>query len=96
LITVFDQDGILDSLSLAANLRRSGLKVTCYPTDEKLAKQLKYADRAGFRFVLVRGPDEIARDEVAIKDLANREQFNVPRSATAAAIRQRLDNPVPS
>lgn len=96
LITVFDKDRILDALSLAAELRKSGLNITCYPTDDKLAKQLKYADRAGFQFVILRGPDEIARDEVTIKDLRNREQFSVPRSAAVAAIRQRLDNPVPS
>ena len=96
LVTVFDRDGLLDALALSADLRRAGLNITCYPGDEKLAKQLKYADRAGFRFVIVRGPDEIARDEVAIKDLASREQFSVPRTAATTAIRQRLDNPVPS
>jgi histidyl-tRNA synthetase len=96
LVTVFDKDRILDALSLAAELRKSGLNITCYPTDDKLAKQLKYADRAGFQFVILRGPDEIVRDEVTIKDLRNREQFSVPRSAAVAAILQRLDNPVPS
>ena len=96
LVTVFNQDMLLDALSLAAELRRSGLNITCYPTAEKLTKQLKYADRVGFQFVTVRGPDEIARDEVTIKDLRNREQFIVPRSAAATAIRQRLDYPVSS
>ena len=96
LVTVFNQDMLLDALSLAAELRKSGLNITCYPTDDKLAKQLKYADRAGFQFVILRGPDEIARDEVTIKDLRNREQFSVPRSVAAAAIRQKLDNPLPS
>lgn len=96
LVTVFDQNGMLDALSLAAELRRSGLNITCYPTDEKLAKQLKYADRTGFSLVIVRGPDEIARGEVTIKDLRSREQFSVPRAAAAALISQRLDKPVPS
>ena len=96
LVTVFDKNSILDAISLAAELRQSGLNITCYPTDAKLAKQLKYADRAGFLLVILRGPDEIARDEVTIKDLRNREQFSVLRSAAPAAIRQRLDNPVPS
>jgi histidyl-tRNA synthetase len=96
LVTVFDQNGMLDALSLAAELRRSGLNTACYPTDEKLAKQLKYADRAGFQFVIVRGPDEIAKGEVTIKDLRSREQFSVPRSAAAALISQRLDKPSPS
>jgi histidyl-tRNA synthetase len=96
MVTVFDRDRLLDTLALAAELRRAGLNITSYPGEEKLAKQLKYADRLGFRFVIMRGPDEIARDEVTIKDLVSREQFSVPRSAAASAIRKRLDNPVPS
>jgi histidyl-tRNA synthetase len=96
LVTVFDQDGILDALSFASELRRSGVNITCYPTNDKLAKQLKYADRMGFRFVTLRGPDEISRDEVTIKDLASREQISVPRMEAASAIRQRLDKPAPS
>jgi histidyl-tRNA synthetase len=96
LVTVFDQDGILDALSFASELRRSGLNITCYPTNDKLAKQLKFADRMGFHFVTLRGPDEISRDEVTIKDLASREQFSVPRMEAASAIRQRLDKPAPS
>ena len=96
LVTVFDQDMLLDTLALSAELRRAGLNITCYPGGEKLAKQLKYADRVGFRFVIVRGPDEFVQDEVTIKDLASREQFRVTRTAAASAIRQRLDNPVPS
>lgn len=93
LVTVFDQDRLLDALALSTELRRAGLNITCFPGDEKLARQLKYADRAGFRFVIVRGPDEMAHDEVAIKDLASREQFSAPRAEAAAAIRQRLDKP---
>lgn len=96
LLTVFDRDGQLDTLALSTEFRRAGLNTTCYPGEDKLAKQLKYADRAGFRFVIVRGPDEIARGEVTIKDLANREQFSVPRSEAVAAIRQRLDKPASS
>jgi len=95
LVTVFDRDGLLDSLALSAELRRAGLNITCYPGDEKLAKQIKYADRNGFRFVIVRGPDEITRDEISIKDLVSREQFSTSRATAATAIRQRLDNPVP-
>lgn len=96
LVTVFDNDGLLDSLALSAELRRAGLNITCYPGDEKLAKQIKYAARNGFRFVIVRGPDEITRDEIAIKDLASREQFNTSRATAATAIRQRLDKPASS
>ena len=43
----------------------------------KLGKQLQYADKAGIRFVAIRGEDEAARGVVAVKDLQRGEQFEV-------------------
>ena len=43
----------------------------------KLAKQMQYADRAGIRFVVIRGEDEAAKGVVAVKDLRRGEQFEV-------------------
>ena len=47
------------------------------------ASSCKYADRAGIRFVVIRGEDEIARGVVAVKDLRRGEQFEVAREADA-------------
>ena len=80
-ITAFDQDCLLDSLSLAAELRRAGLKVTSHLTaEDKLQKQFKLADRIGARLVLVLGPDEIQKNEVSVKDLRTGDQRSIPRA----------------
>ena len=52
----------------------------------KLAKQLQYADKAGIRFVVMRGEDEAARGVVAVKDLRRGEQFEVAEAELAAAL----------
>ena len=79
-ITAFDQDHLLESLSLAAELRRVGLKVTSHLTPDKLQKQFKQADRIGARLVLVLGPDEIKEKVVSVKDLRTGEQRSIPRA----------------
>lgn len=79
-VSVFDESSLQVSNRVAARLRRAGFKVISNPGAEKLTKQLKYADRLGARAALVIGPDEIARGEVVLKDLAGRTQLVVPES----------------
>jgi histidyl-tRNA synthetase len=74
LLTVFDEEGLMDAFSLAAEMRAKGLKVVVYPEASKLQKQLKYADRIGVRYVVIAGPDERAAGQVTLKDLTQRTQ----------------------
>ncbi len=90
LVTVFDEERHLASLRLAADLRRKGLNVICYPEAVKLPKQFKYADRIGARVVVVLGPDEAEKGQAAVKDLSSGEQIIVQQQAAAAAIRKIL------
>ncbi len=91
LVTVFDESTIFESFKLAAELRRSGLYVACYPEPSKLGKQLKYADRIGIKAALVLGPDEIANGTVAVKDLKSGNQENVSREELLRRIQQIVD-----
>ena len=93
LVTVFEEAALLDSYALAAQLRSAGIGAAVYPEAVKLPKQLKYADRMAFRFVLIAGPDEQAAGVVQVKDLANRTQQAVPRQELAAYVRQLLAQP---
>jgi len=89
-VTAFDPDHLLDSLSLAAELRRAGLKVTSDLRADKLQKQFKQADRIGARLVLVLGPDEIKKQEVSVKDLRSGKQQSYPRSELARRLQELL------
>lgn len=81
-VTLFDADSSPAALRLAAELRAAGLKVeTALQTNEKLGKQLKYADQKGIPFVLVLGPDELARHEVVVKNLRTTEQHTLAHNA---------------
>ena len=74
LVTLFDADSVADSLRLAAELRRSGLRVDVYPEPDKLGKQFKYAAALGVDRVAILGPDERARGVVTMKDMKSGEQ----------------------
>ncbi|MFQ5921504.1 MAG: His/Gly/Thr/Pro-type tRNA ligase C-terminal domain-containing protein, partial [Anaerolineales bacterium] len=84
LVTTFDEGTLMPALKLATEFRGSGLAVEWYPAAEKLAKQLKYADRVGARVAVILGPDEIATGMVTIRDLLSGEQQSVPRGEAAA------------
>jgi len=90
LVTIFDADHVLTSYQLAAEVRGMGFNVAVFPEPAKLGKQFKYADRIGARIALVLGPDEIAQNTVAIKNLQTREQHTIPRTELAKKLKQIL------
>jgi histidyl-tRNA synthetase len=92
LVTVFDEDRLLESFKLASELRRAGLKVVCYPEAVKLPKQFKYADRIGAKVTLVLGPDEVEKGQVAVKNLINGEQISVARDGIVDTIKNIINS----
>ncbi len=86
LVSLLDDDGLTHALALSQRLRAAGLNVETQLEPRKLAKQMQYADRAGIRFVVIRGQDEIERGVVAVKDLRRGEQFDVAESELAATL----------
>lgn len=90
MVTVFDEERQNASISLSAHLRSKGLNVICYPEPAKIQKQIKYADRAKMRIVVVMGPDEVESGNISIKDLNNRTQVSVPLEMAAATIKELL------
>jgi histidyl-tRNA synthetase len=92
LVTIFDDDLTAESLKLAAELRKAGLRVELYPEPLKggknLGKAFKYADSRQARFVTVMGRDEFERGEAKIKNMKTGEQQTVVRGTVAEAIRR--------
>ncbi len=91
LVTVFDQDRLLLSYRIAADLRRAGIQAATYPEPAKLPKHFKYADKMRARLVLVIGPDEAVRQQVTIKDLASGTQQTVSQAEVVTAVRGVLE-----
>jgi len=86
LVTIFDNTSLNESLRLATELRAGGVKAEWYPEPAKLDRQLKYADATGVRFAAIVGPDELAKGEVTLKDLASRTQATIQRAQLVAEL----------
>ncbi len=87
IVTTFDADRAADAARAAAAVRAAGLSCELYPGFAKLAKQFKYAERRGARWVIVVGPDEAARGEVQVKEMATKKQEAVPLDRLGAYLR---------
>ena len=56
------------------------------PKDAKLKKQLGYADTVGVRFAAILGEDELAQDQLTLKELESGEQARLGMAEAAARI----------
>jgi histidyl-tRNA synthetase len=90
LVTTFDDSCILTSIKFANLLRQNCINVVTYPEVSKLQKQLKFADRLGFRVVIVIGPDEVADNTITIKDLLNSTQVSIPARDAVSEVQRIL------
>lgn len=79
LVTVFDRSLFGESLQVASELRSAGINVEVYLNDDKLKKQLDYANKKGIPQVIIIGPDEKERGEVVLRDMERKTQATVPR-----------------
>ncbi len=92
LVTVFDQERLLPSYRLGADLRRAGIPTAVYPEPAKLPRQFKYADKIGARLALVLGPDEAASAQVTLKDLSTGDQQTVAQADVVQSVRKILES----
>ncbi|HUH90351.1 MAG TPA: histidine--tRNA ligase [Lysobacter sp.] len=93
LVTQMEADSLPHCLAVANELRQAGLNTEVVMESSKLARQFKYADRAGIRFVVVLGGDEIAKGTATVKDLRRADQFEVARAELAHVLRAALTQP---
>jgi histidyl-tRNA synthetase len=90
MVTVFDETTADASYILGAKLREAGIAATSYPEIAKLPKQFKYADRLGFRWIMVIGPDELAQGNVTVKDLKDGTQAVLPEKDVVAYLQEKI------
>ncbi len=91
LVTQMDETLLPEYLQVANLLRGAGIATEVVLEAGKLGKQFKYADRAGIRFVVVIGPDEIAKATVTVKDMHKQDQFEVARADLVKTLRVELE-----
>ena len=86
-VVAVGDDARIPTHVLARDLRHAGLSVLIDYEARSLRSQMKRADRAHVAHVLIVGDDEIARNEVTVKDMATGEQSTVSRDAITERLR---------
>ena len=90
MVALMDEAALPHSLDIARRLRAAGINSEVQMEPKKIGKQFQYAAKAGIRFVVLAGEDELARGVVAVKDLLREQQFEVARDELAATLQAAL------
>jgi histidyl-tRNA synthetase len=77
-----------NALVLARDLRREGLVIELGDRSLRLKKMFEAATKAGAKYIVIVGENEVKADAFALKDLATGEQVSVPRAELAGKIGQ--------
>ena len=87
----FEPVGRADSnaFALAETLRAAGIPADL-PTGGAIGKRLKKADRAGIRYAVIIGGDELTGGTVQLRDLGAGVQEEVAHEALAAVLAAKL------
>ena len=67
------------ALTLARELRRDGVSADIGDESFRLKKSFELAEKAGARFIVIVGENEVTSGQFAVKDLASGQQVQVPR-----------------
>lgn len=85
LVARFDDVPYREYITLTDAIRRTGAVASLYLGTKKFGKQIDYAIRGGYTHIAIMGSSELEGDIVKIKNLATREEREVPVSELADA-----------
>ena len=91
LVTVFNESLSENAMKLGEKLRNLGIKTEVYIGEPVSFKaQIVYAVKRGIRFVIIAGPDEVAKNTLSVKDTLDKSQVNLTIDEAIASIQNRL------
>src|SRR5690606_15187582 len=91
MVALMNEADLPKYIELANLLRAGGINTEVQLEPKKLGKQFQYASKAGIRFVLVLGEDEMAKGTVSVKDMPRELQYEVPRAELAKTLRVEIE-----
>lgn len=89
LVTLFSPEFLNKSLRLTSSLREKNINAELWlDKDNKLDRQLKYADQKGIPYCIIIGPDEVTKGLVTLKNMRTQTQ----ETTTLDSIIQKLSS----
>lgn len=90
LVTTMDQSKIEKYLSYGSLLRNAGINTEVYPEPKSLGKQMKYANKKGYKVAIIAGDDEFQNEKVIVRDLLNGDEFISSESEIISVVQKIL------
>ena len=87
LVTRFDDVPYENYMNLVESLRSAGITSSIYIGSKKFGKQIDYAVKGEYSHVITMGGDELARGVIRLKDLATREELEMPLADAIARLK---------
>ena len=76
---------------LATAFRETGIRTMLYTEKKKFKAKMSYADKISVPFVVFLGEDEIAKNEVSVKNMKTGEQQALSRDNAIALIQKEIE-----
>ena len=91
LVTLFDKFFLNQAIEISQMLRSENINTEIYlDFEDRLEKQLKYADKKGIPFAVIFGPEEIQKNTVILKNLKTRTQKEIQKSNFIKEIKNKI------
>ena len=85
-------EGVLEGLRIAQVLRKAGFRVLAETGERGMRAQMRAANKAGVRFAVIIGENEVASGTASIKDMTTSEQGDVAFNEVATALVDKLNH----
>ena len=79
-----------ESLQLADDLRRAGIRADFDPLVRSMKAQMRYAEKLGARLVVIQGDEERQKGVVIVRNMSTREQTEVGRAGLVDRVLEML------
>lgn len=93
LVALMGDDTLGPTLAAARAFRDGGIATELFTETAKLGNQLKHANARKYRYVVLVGSDEAARNVVSLRRLSTGEQVQVPVEDAVRTVRAALSTP---
>ena len=81
-------NALLENLKTSAQLRQAGFTVALEPEAKSMKSQMRSANRLNAALVIIRGDDEVAKNIVICKNMADGIQSEIPLDKLAAYLQE--------
>ena len=80
----------LQAFQMTQKFRNAGIRAEMDHQGRSLKAQFKYADKLNAKFIAILADDELARGVVKLRDMATKEEWEVPLDSASEALKERL------